>query len=103
MNGPPQNALPRLEKERADLAKAEQNIGDGQTRITERDLRIERMLIRGEEAARAEQMPATFRVALAGWYGHREEILRIVGMRPVALGPLRSRNGLRSFRGGQRR
>ncbi|WP_336487943.1 hypothetical protein [Methylobacterium nigriterrae] len=64
-----------LEDEKADLVKADQDIADGERRVTEQVARIEKLRADGHDTSRAEGMLLTLKAALAEWYAHRAEIL----------------------------
>jgi hypothetical protein len=64
-----------LQEERKHLAQADQDITDGERRVTEQILRIEEMEGRGEDTQRAREMLQTLEATLAEWYRHRQLIL----------------------------
>ena len=78
MSALPQSPGLSLEKEQADLGKAEQDIVEGQLRITEQELRIEQLRLDGHDTKLAEELLATLHGTLAEWVAHREEILRTI-------------------------
>lgn len=61
--------------ERAELAKADQDIADGDRRISEQIIRITEMREKGYETARAEELLETLKATLEAWVRHRELIL----------------------------
>ena len=61
--------------ERAELAKAEQDIADGDLRISEQIIRITRMREKGYDTAQAEELLETLKATLEAWLRHRELIL----------------------------
>ena len=61
--------------ERAELAKAEQDIADGDRRISEQIIRITQMREKGYDTARAEELLETLKATLEVWVRHRELIL----------------------------
>src|SRR5690242_14245141 len=76
----------RLEKEEADLAQAEQDIADGQMRVTEQELRIEALRAGGHDTTQAERLLGNLRDSLVvllchklAWYGRRSGSLWRVG------------------------
>ena len=78
MTQAPLPAATRLEKERADLVRAEKDIAHGQMRVSEQELRVEQLRGHGREAVLAEEILATLRATLTEWCAHREEILRTI-------------------------
>ena len=78
MTGSAQPQCHRLTKEEADLARAEQDIAEGQMRITGQELRIEKLRIEGRDTSRSEDLLETLRATLAEWYAHRETILETI-------------------------
>jgi hypothetical protein len=73
-----------LEREQADLAKAERDIVEGQIRITEQELRIEQLRLDGHDTKQAEELLALLRGTLAEWVAHREQILKTIDrLRPL--------------------
>jgi hypothetical protein len=69
------NTASKLAKERADLAKAEQDIVDGERRISEQMLRLERLHAEDKETDQGEMLLKTLEATLVQWRMHREEIL----------------------------
>lgn len=65
-----------LEQERATLGKAERDIADGERRIAEQEVLIERLRVDGQPTAVAEALLTTLHGTLDGWRAHRREILR---------------------------
>ncbi|WP_336492356.1 hypothetical protein [Methylobacterium nigriterrae] len=76
MAEPPSSPISSLDVEKATLIKADQDIADGERRITEQIDRIEELRADGRDTARSEELLATFKDTLAEWYAHREQILR---------------------------
>jgi len=68
--------MPDPDRERADLAKAEYDIAEGEKRITRQILLIEKMRQDGHDLTEAEALLLTLRGTLAAWEAHRDEILR---------------------------
>lgn len=70
------DGVTELERERATLGKAERDIVDGERRVGEQELLIERLRGRGRPLDAAEGLLATLRGTLEEWRHHRREILR---------------------------
>lgn len=66
----------QLEAEQVHLAQAEQDIADGQMRVTELELRIEALRMAGRDTQLSEQLLATLMENLAEWVRHRELVLQ---------------------------
>lgn len=64
-----------LDKERADLAKAERDIVEGERRVAEQLLLIERLGQSGHDTRGAELLLENYRQTLEQWHVHRQLIL----------------------------
>ncbi len=62
--------------ERQHLAQAENDIAEGERRVTNQILLIDEMRRDGHDTAEAERYLQTLRETLAVWYDHRDMILR---------------------------
>ena len=70
--------MPDIQREREDLAKADHHIMEGEKRITEQIIRIQRMKDAGQDTTQAEAMLWTFEKVLEAWKAHRQAILDII-------------------------
>ncbi len=70
--------MANLTIEREHLAKADQDIAEGERRITAQALLIERLREYKHEARDAEALLLTLRQTLEAWKAHRDEILRVI-------------------------
>jgi hypothetical protein len=68
----------RLQIEEAYLAQAEQDIADGQMRVTEQELRIAALRAGGRDTTQAERLLGNLRGSLVERQAHRAEILRLI-------------------------
>jgi hypothetical protein len=64
-----------LQRERDDLAKADEVILKGERRVSEQLIVIERLALRGEDIAAAEELLANLLANLDQWHVHRAIIL----------------------------
>jgi len=67
--------MPDLEQERAALLKADQDIADGERRVTEQKLRIRQLIARGEDTTDALETLRLLRESLEIWREHRQSIV----------------------------
>lgn len=65
-----------IAEERSHLAKAEQDVAEGERRIAEQTDLVERLKRQGHETDRAEKLLVTLIETLQAWYAHRDEIRR---------------------------
>ena len=75
MMGRAEPVMADLLKEREHLAKAELDITDGEKRMTEQIIRIQRLRDGGRNTAQAEEMLRTLEETLKAWREHRQTIL----------------------------
>jgi hypothetical protein len=68
----------RLQIEEAYLAQAEQDIADGQMRVTEQELRIAALRAGDRDTTQAERLLGNLRGSLVERQAHRAEILRLI-------------------------
>lgn len=64
-----------IEREKADLAKADQDIAEGEVRITRQREMVEQLRGARHDLAQAEALLDNLREALNAWKGHRTQIL----------------------------
>ena len=64
-----------IEREKADLAKADQDIAEGEVRITRQGEIIEHLRGARHDLAQAEALLDNLRETLKGWKDHRTQIL----------------------------
>jgi hypothetical protein len=67
-----------LEEERAHFHKADQDIADGERRITEQIARIASLRADGHDTTEHEAMLTTLQATLDEWYAHRDLILSTI-------------------------
>ena len=72
-----------LRKERDDLARADQQIADGERRLSDQVLLIERMIKHGHDTTEAKRLLQNYEETLKQWHCHRQliihEIARLEG------------------------
>ncbi len=67
--------MSEIEREKADLAKADQDIAEGEVRITRQREMVEQLRGARQDLAQAEALLDNLREALTAWKGHRTQIL----------------------------
>jgi ketosteroid isomerase-like protein len=70
--------MPDIAKEQADLAKAEQDIQEGETRIAHQMALIDELRRDGHDTREAERLLWTLEQSLDAWKGHRDTIRDIL-------------------------
>jgi hypothetical protein len=68
-------AMPDLQQEQLDLDRADLHIAQGERRVAEQILLIERMGRKGHDTAEAEKLLRNFEQTLENWRDHRRLIL----------------------------
>lgn len=68
----------QLARERVTLAKAEQDLVEGERRISDLERKIAESQAEGRDTMQAERLLGTFRATLIEWQKHRQEILRTI-------------------------
>ncbi len=67
--------MPNQQHEREHLAKANRDIAEGERRVAEQIILIQRMTKRGQDTTQAERLLQNFEEALEQWRIHRQLIL----------------------------
>jgi hypothetical protein len=70
--------MPDVAKEQADLAKADQDVREGEARISHQMALIEELRRDGHETGDAEKLLWTLQQSLEAWKGHRDTIRSIL-------------------------
>ena len=65
-----------IAQERSHLAKAEQDVAEGERRVASQTDLIDRLRRHGHAVEQAEKLLATLKETLQAWRAHREEIRR---------------------------